>query len=383
MKKRWVSFALVLFLSFSSFSNVFADELANQKDKLGDVQEKIEELKEQINEVKDEKKDVLADINKINADVDKLQNEITSMNKQITSVKSEITQANKELDTAVEDYENARELYAQRLKAMYISGPSGYLEILMTSQSFSDFISNTDVVKKVIEYDKKLLLKMQEQQKEIQNKKAKLEHKKKSLDGLQAGLNDKKSQLTAANAERQKQYNQLKTNEAALAKALDAQVAESKKLEEEIRKLTAGSSGGKYSGATGILKRSDLGYTPRITSAFGMRFHPVLKVYKLHTGIDLGIGSGTPIYSMSSGKVIISSYSSGYGNYVVVDHGGGISSLYAHLSSRLVSVGTSVAKGELIAKSGNTGWSTGPHLHFEVRQNGDPINPEPYYILGQ
>ena len=115
-----------------------------------------------------------------------------------------------------------------------------------------------------------------------------------------------------------------------------------------------------------------------VTSEFKMRLHPVTGVYKLHTGMDIGCGTGTPVVAAQAGTVITATYNTAYGNYIVINHGNGVSTLYAHNSKLLVSVGQKVTQGQQISKSGNTGYSTGPHMHFEVLVNGNPQNPRNY-----
>lgn len=394
MKKRLASLFLALVLCFSFTGFTFANDINDKKDELKETQENIGEIKDQIDEAKDKQDSVLNELKKLEAQSDKVQDEISEMKNQLSTTKKNIQVTTKELDKIVKEYNKQKETYEERVKAIYMNGPSGYLDIILSSDGFSDFFTRMDMVKKIVEYDRNVLKEMVDKQQEISKKKTALEAEQKKLASLESGLAAKKSELDAANASRKKVYNSLEKDISALEKALDDEIAESNEIASEIKRLQqaannnngGGNSGGgsQQVSKTGIIRVSDLGYTPRITSPYGMRWHPVLQKEKMHTGIDVGIPTGTPIYSMAGGKVIISKYSSSYGHYIVVDHGGGLSSLYAHLSSRLVSVGQTVEKGQMIAKSGSTGRSTGPHLHFEVRINGNHTNPVPsYYSVGQ
>lgn len=148
-------------------------------------------------------------------------------------------------------------------------------------------------------------------------------------------------------------------------------------------KISKQFSAGKYAiDSTGIIRMMDIGYVPKITAEFGMRFHPILHINKMHTGIDIRVPLDTPVYAMADGIVIISESYPNYGNLIGIDHGCGIISLYAHNSKLLVLEGEWVKKGQMITRSGSTGYSTGPHLHFEVRKNGKPINPRTYFTIG-
>lgn len=386
MRKRILAFIMVLLVSLTSIA--YADTITDKQNKLKESKNAIDELNNKLNSLKNSQKDVLEQINEIDSAMNEAQKLLDDVNAQINSINASIDKTQAELDKAIEEYEAQQELYANRVKAMYINGSVGYLEILLSSESFGDFISRMETVKTIVEFDKNILNEMKQKQEEIAAKKAELEQQKRDLAEVQSQYQQTVAQLKKANEEKQAYYEKIKNDMAAVQKAQAAEEAKSKALEAEIKKLQEEAAnknyGTDYSGyATGVLRVSDIGYVPPLTSPFGYRWHPVTKEYKLHTGMDLGVPTGTPVYAMADGKVILSEYSSSWGNYVIIYHGNGISSLYAHFSKRLVSVGETVKAGQKIGLSGSTGWSTGPHLHFEIRKDGTPIDPTPYYICGR
>ncbi|MDF2672109.1 MAG: Peptidase [Clostridiales bacterium] len=386
MKKGWVSIGLALCLVFSNLSIANADELNDMKNQLKDVEQSINGLKGKISGVKKEKNSIYSQITKLEGQINTVENELEGLNNQIETTNNSISVTTKELETAVEELVEYKDLYSKRLRAMYMNGTPGYLEIILTSSSFSDFISRIDVVKRIMEHDSNILINMKDKQESIEKKKADLEVQKTKLVSLKQQSTSKKNELTVVSRSKKNLYTELNSDQKELEKALNAEIRESKEIEAEIKAILAAAKNSdlEYNGKIGnIVKNSEAGRSIKVTSRFGNRFHPVLKVYKLHTGIDLGVPSGTPVHAMAAGEVIIAKYSGGYGNYIVINHGSGISTLYAHNSKLLVSVGSKVKSGQVISKSGNTGYSTGPHLHFEVRKNGTPINPEPYLIIGK
>ena len=201
-----------------------------------------------------------------------------------------------------------------------------------------------------------------------------LEAENKRLAGLKSEADSQMAALKAKQDESKKVLDEIMADIDQYEKALKAQEAAEAAAREEIRRLTMTSSGSQttYSGGP-FAWPSTSSY---ITSTYGTRVHPVTGQVKTHTGLDIGAASGTDIYAAAEGTVLVSGWNAGgYGNYVVIDHGGGLTTLYAHCSSLNVSAGQKVSRGQVIAKCGSTGMSTGPHLHFEVRQDGKAYNP--------
>lgn len=390
MQKRMITFLIVTIYAFSiSFSNIaFADNLKDKSKQLKDVKNNINNLKEKIEDVKEEKVEVTVQINRIESQISRVNSSISKLEGQIKLTKNNISKKNDELNIVIKDFNHYKELYMRRLKAMYMNGSTGYLEILLSAQDFSDLISRTDLLKKVIAFDQKTLKEIKIKQENINSKKKDLEATQKKLLGYESQEESKRAELANAEKNKLKYYEQLKDEQARLERELSEEQKESKNLEAQIRiileRLAKNNDKTKYTGErVGVVRAVDIGRIPQITSYYGNRFHPILKKYKMHTGVDVGIPTGTPIYAMSDGEVIIAETMTGYGKVVAINHGSSISSLYAHNSKILVKIGQKVSKGQMIAKAGSTGYSTGPHLHFEVRLNGTPVNPLPYLIIGK
>ena len=259
--------------------------------------------------------------------------------------------------------------------ALYETGDIVYLDVLLNSSSVSEFISNYYLIGEIAKYDTQLLENIENQRTQIENIKETLEEKQTNIKTVKK--NKEKTTIALENSKiiRNSYINKLSEQEKQTQAKIDEAQAELNSIESQIVMLTTGNIGEDYVG--GEFGWPAPGYTT-ITSPFGMRLHPIFKVYRLHTGTDIATPTGAPIVAANSGVVIKSMYTNGYGNMVMISHGGGVSTVYAHGSEIIAKTGQLVERGEVIMKAGSTGWSTGPHLHFEIRINGQYVDPLPY-----
>lgn len=374
MKKRIVAVILALMLSIP-FANVYAkspteiDKLKQEQDKLNS---QIKQTQQLMNKVNGEKKSVSKSIEELDNKLDQAESELSSVENMLSQLDSQIAVTTLELERASSDASGQKELLKKRVRVMYENGNAGYMSVILDSVSFSDFISRLDFLKKIIDFDMNLLGKMKSHRDSVADKRSQLESEQKEKVSLKQKLGEKKEQVATAKQDREKVLQDLTKDLKELNRQEDKLLAQSAEIG---KKIVSMQSTNKYVG--GKIGWPAPGYY-KITSPYGYRTHPILKTKKLHTGIDIAVPSGTTIIAANSGKVIYAGYYGGYGNTIIIDHGGKISTLYAHNSKLLVKVGDEVEKGKAITKSGSTGLSTGPHLHFEVRENGQHVDPMKY-----
>jgi len=325
----------------------------------------LDDILNKIDHTKDQLADNKKEIKELNAEIAELQAAITDTEKDIATLESQISTKQKQLTAKNKEIKKSSDALNARLRQIYKSGSVSFVDILLSSGNISEFINNMEMISLIYQNDKDLVVSLKNSYQTIQGQ-------KNELVALHKSLSTKKASLNAGKAVIAKKRGIVASENKKLESQLDALNAEADRIIKEIQDL---SGGGDYSG--GQLSWPCPGYT-RVSSEFGYRIHPILGYRKLHTGIDIAAPYGATVIAANTGKVIASYYNSSYGNMIIIDHGGGIATLYAHLSSRLVSVGTTVHRGQTIAKVGSTGMSTGPHLHFEVRLNGVYQNPRSY-----
>jgi len=366
--KRLITYvALFAFIaSIISFGTAFA---GNEQERLDEINRQIKQSQSQLNAGRQKVKE-------LNSQIKNLESQINATEKEISNLENDIIATEKKIEAEKEKLaQKERELAAQneglskRLRAMYKNGDIGMLQVLLGSESITDFMTNMDMVQRIFDYDVEVLKKLEEQHRLIEEKKKELERLQAQLKTQKQKKEDKQSDLQASRGKVADLKSQVEKDNKALEEMIDSLNAEADRLVEEIRKLQGDQAyiGGEFAWPSASSRR--------VTSEFGNRIHPILKVKKLHTGIDIGAPAGTEVLAANHGTVIKADWNNSYGNVVMIDHGGGIVTLYAHNSKLLVKTGDYVKKGQTIALVGSTGNSTGPHIHFEVRVNGQYQDP--------
>ena len=348
------------------------DDLQIEKSNL---ESDIESSNEQILFIESELTNTVAEIAEINQQIIDKEIEIETLSAQEDDLLIYIAKAEYELEESNKRYEKQKELLETRLVAMYETGDMSYLDLLFNSKSISEFLSNYFLIEEIAKADTELLETVEAER--IYNKKLKetLETKKLILTASRETIEKNAIALENMGIIKNSILKRLTEEEIALHEQIEEYQKQIAEIEKEIRLLALANIGEEYVGGT--MAWPVPGYT-RITSSFGMRTHPITGVYKLHTGVDIGAPMGSQFVAANDGIVTYAGWNTAYGNMVIVDHGGGITTLYAHGSEILVSVGDTIYQGHPILKVGSTGYSTGPHAHFEVRINGDYVEPLDY-----
>jgi len=370
-KNKIIALTITAFVGISTVTG-FANESSKINNKLNTVNSQKKQVNSAISKNEAQQKSITEELQELEVEIEKAESEIEKIRKDINSTEKRISKTVGELKEAEENIEDKQNLLGDRLRVMYKNGSVGYMEVLLNSKDFTELLTNLDMVKRIADHDVELLKYLEEQKALIEDKKAKLENERNKLVNFRKNEENKKQQLIVSRGRQERLREDLKKDKVELSKQLDQLQKEADGLVDQLRKLQ---SSGEYVG--GVFSWPVSGYT-RISSPYGNRIHPILKVPKFHSGIDIPAPTGTAIMAAGQGRVVSAGSLGGYGRTVIIDHGGGILTLYAHNSQLLVSIGQTVNKGQQIAKAGSTGQSTGPHLHFEVRKNGKYVDPMPY-----
>ncbi len=356
---------------------------ATNETEITDLQERMEQIEEQevalkakLDSQKKEQNKLTSQLRQINANLNNAQASIRSLDTEITDIEGQIAFTEMEIENKQRDYDGRMALFNRRLKEMYQYGDMNYISVLLQSSSLSDFLTRFEYLKYIANNDQKLLGEIQALQKTLDEQHVSLTTMKADLETKKQTQVQKSEELSVASAEQQKVVNAINADVNATWAMLEEMEAESKALESEIQRLMAANGDSPAEAPSKYIWPCPS--SKKITSKYGYRIHPIQKVRKLHTGIDIGAKKGAEIKASASGKVIMAKYYGGYGNCIIVDHGGGMSTLYAHMSAYVAKEGDWVAQGQVIGKVGSTGNSTGPHLHFEVRVNGQTVDPQGY-----
>lgn len=354
---------------------VHADQISEQEELLRQLLQQLNQQQSNLNQAAQTEKSIMGQVQKIEAESQKTERDIDALGDNIDYLQNSITVTEKQTKIQQQELDKQTELLSGRLVAIYEQGENSYLEVLFGADDLKDFIVRYDMLKTIIGQDRDLIYGISAKKIALENRMADLEVQKRQLEASQANKAAKQATLASHLKDKKTVLNEVQTDKQKYAQAIAELEQASAEAEALIRRLQGKGNGSRI--GTGTFTWPTPGYG-NITSAYGMRYHPILKTNKLHTGIDIGAPMGAKIIAADGGTVIFSGWLGAYGNAIIIDHGAGLSTLYGHQSQLLVSEGDTVAKGQIIGRAGSTGWSTGAHLHFEVRKNGTPANPRNY-----
>jgi murein DD-endopeptidase MepM/ murein hydrolase activator NlpD len=370
-----VSVWLICLLTFSSVivpGSGLANALEEKQHELREIEREKAATSQELEQVKIQERNLTGELNELDRQLQQAENELAVLNQRMQDTEQSLRQTEAQLELTTAELEEQTAILGERLRAMQENGSVSYIEVLLSSGDFSDLLNRFDMLKEIIAQDVALMESIEVKRAEIEAQKQVLEKKRAELFALQGSVRTKKQTIESRSQERGQVLALIKNDKKACEKALAELERTSRELELAIRRLQSPDD------PTSLVRGKGAMAWPTdgpITSYFGYRLHPTAGVRKLHTGLDIGAPHGQAVVAAADGKVIMSDWYGGYGQAVVIDHGGGISTLYGHNSALLVSVGQTVLRGETIAKIGSTGVSTGPHCHFEVRVNGIPEDP--------
>lgn len=368
-----LNLALSLLISLSVTGTALADDL---EDQLADLQRQAEEQQAKTNEASAKVESVSERLRQIQEELRVATAEYKEVKGQLDSVEDKISDNTELLQKTEADLKVKNKKLQQRVRDIYINGQISYVDVLFGAKDFADLMTRMDVLKRIIKHDYDLIMKVKEEKATVENTRAQLEKDKAEAEVLVTDAQVKKAKVEDKESEQQVLLDQAIYDRDTSERMYEEIMAASQEVANMIRRSQMSSAG--YSGAPAGAGGMIWPISGPITSEFGWRTHPIFGTARFHSGLDIGGDYGMPIYAAASGTVIYAGWISGYGNAVIIDHGGGVTTLYGHNDSLNVSEGENVAQGQVIAMCGSTGNSTGPHCHFEVRENGEPVSPYGY-----
>ena len=361
-----------------------------------DLTNQLDSIQQQVNQqnaIKSDAETVIGSVSEqlrqIEGQLRQATTELNTITEQRVAVENDITLNERQLAEAQKRLEGREAVFYKRVRDIYINGRLSYLDVVIGSKDFSDFANRLEVLKRIIDSDINLISEIKKERAQIEAHKKKLEEDRAKLVDLEKAALAKQAEIEQKKAERNVVLQKAQNDRAVAMQAIEELNASSAQISAMLKErqaaraaaaAAAAQSAGQGSSYTWVQGTGQLGWpvSGEITSPYGYRIHPIWGTTIYHSGIDIGVDEGTPVHAADSGVIVWSGWMGGYGYAVVIDHGNGLSTLYGHNSELAVDEGQSVSKGQVVAYAGSTGNSTGPHVHFEVRENGDPVDPMGY-----
>lgn len=394
-RNKMILMSVIIASIFST--NVLATELQDAQSESNQIQKQMDDGKSKLEEIKRNKNDVVSEINRLDGEVGQAQLEVEQLNRKISNIEKEKSELDSKLQVLEKHLNELKQTINQRFRKMYMNNGDVYIELLFNSKNFSDLIDRMEIIKSISNQDKKLITEFKDKQQQLDASIKRVENLKSELSSSKEKYDSRLVELKKYKDEKNLLMQKFESDEDIQENILQQQEAEFQKVNEKINSIqekirqqqqaqqqqnnTGGqsgvslppvSNGDKFSITGGVRYAITSPYEPS-------RISPISGKVENHPAIDIGAPGGSGVYSLMSGIVVYAGWMTGYGNVVIVNHGE-LSTLYAHNSQLLVSEGQTVKGGQQISVVGSTGWSTGPHIHFEVIKNGKKIDPTGYYF---
>ena len=375
--RRLITIILILVITCSLCICVHAQDLTELQEQSNQLTQALDESNNRLQAVQEQLSTNMQELQDLDNQIAQSQEELNTINTDINDLMNQIKENEEKLSKTQAEFDKIQGLLDARIIKMYETPKFEFLQVILASKNVTEMLSTYYAMKELAEYDKQLLDMVKKQKEDIETTKKILAEKKKQV--VTNKQSQQKKAQVLANTKKMRQYyiSKLSTEEQELQAKIDEYNGQVTAIEAEIKLMALNSISADYIG--GAMTWPIPGYTT-ITSEYGMRVHPITGAYKLHTGTDIGAPIGADFVSAAKGVVVKATYNAAYGNMVIIDHGGGVQTLYAHGSEILVQVGQEVEAGTPVLKVGSTGYSTGPHAHFEIRINGQTVNPLEYLL---
>jgi len=403
-KKKIAVLAAAAALTLGTVFSSYATSIEDAKKKVSSMEEEKKKVESTLKELEGKKSDTAAYVKELDRNLSALAGELTKLEGDISQKEEQIEEAKVELETAKITENRQYEDMKLRIQYMYENGQTGLLESMMQSESIAELLNRAEYASQITSYDRKMLEEYRKTRQEVALKEEALKTEHQELLTLQDSTKAKQSSVKTLMASKEAELASYETKIASAQGEIDQYNADIKAQEEhmarveaeirrkeeearkaeEARRAEEAKKNQSSAGGDSTVKKGNTNFiwpcpaSGRISSAFGDRSSPTEGASTNHKGIDIPAPSGSSIVAAADGKVVISTYSYSAGNYIMIDHGGGLTTVYMHCSQLLVKEGETVKQGQTIAKVGSTGYSTGPHLHFGVRSGGSYVNPSGY-----
>lgn len=353
---------------------VLAAKKATLDTRLGNVKQRIKAVRYKIHVKESQRRTELGKLAIIQSKLEDAQDRLNTNKIKLFDAQADLAATNRRLAITKRNLERHQELLRRRIVEIYEGDDLTYLDVVLGSSDMWTFLSRAYYLQRIVAADTALIDQINEDKRSIEADKARQARRVAEIASRQRQLLVERDAVQSAADEKERQISAIEHDKAAMERALAEMEAEEQAIEEQIRRLQSTPEGQKR------VARAFRGtFMPpcsgRLTCRFGYRVHPITGIYSFHTGVDIAVPTGTPVRAAADGTVVKAGWNRAYGWMVIIEHDGGYSTLYGHNSKLLVDVGDDVKQGEVIARAGSTGWSTGPHVHYQLMRYGKPINP--------